>query len=69
MYHHSPGKINTQNFKILYDADWLVNLRDEYDIQDRNKLASIIDRVFLTRSGKALAREVYLLEPGQQPEC
>jgi HD superfamily phosphodiesterase len=58
-HHHRPGKINTHNFKILYDADWLVNLKDEYDIRDRNKLANIIDRVFLTQSGKALAREVY----------
>ena len=62
-HHHSPGKIDTQNFKILYDADWLVNLGDEYAIQDRNKLANIIDKVFLTESGKALAREVYLKEP------
>jgi HD superfamily phosphodiesterase len=59
-HHHSPGKITTKNFAILYDADWLVNLRDEYDIQDREKLGSIIARVFLTRSGKALARETYL---------
>ena len=61
-HHHSPGKINTQNFKILYDADWLVNLRDEYEIQDRNKLSNIIDQVFLTRSGQALARKIYLPE-------
>lgn len=59
-HHHSPGKIATKNFGILYDADWLVNLRDEYDIQDRNKLTSIIEKVFLTQSGKALAREIYL---------
>ncbi len=59
-HHHSPGKINTRNFKILYDADWLVNLRDEYDVQDRKKLAEIINRVLLTESGKAIAREVYL---------
>ncbi len=63
-HHHSPGKINTRNFKILYDADWLVNLKDEHDIQDRHKLSSIIEKVFLTRSGKALAREVYLKEAG-----
>ncbi len=62
-HHHSPGRIDTQNFKILYDADWLVNLRDEYDIRDIHKLADIIDRVFLTRSGKAMAREIYLKEP------
>ena len=59
-HHHSPGKINTRNFKILYDADWLVNLRDEYDIQDRKKLNNIIDKVFLTQSGQTLAREIYL---------
>ena len=59
-HHHSPGKINTQNFRIIYDADWLVNLRDEYDIWDRTRLSSIIDKLFLTSSGRALAREVYL---------
>ncbi len=61
-HHHSPGKIATKNFRILYDADWLVNLRDEYDIQDRSKLSNIIDKVFLTQSGKTLAREIYLQE-------
>ncbi len=61
-HHHRPGKITTKNFTILYDADWLVNLRDEYDIRDRDKLGHIIDKVFLTRSGRALAREVYLQE-------
>ncbi|OGO19290.1 MAG: hypothetical protein A2144_08355 [Chloroflexi bacterium RBG_16_50_9] len=59
-HHHSPGKIDTQNFKILYDADWLVNLKDEYDIRDKAKLSSIIDKVFLTSNGKALAKEIYL---------
>jgi HD superfamily phosphodiesterase len=59
-HHHSPGKIETVNFKVLYDADWLVNLRDEYDIRDRQKLAAIIDTVFLTETGRALAREIYL---------
>ncbi len=66
-HHHNPGRINTQNFKMLYDADWLVNLRDEYDIQDRSKLHNIIDRVFLTPSGKALATEIYLPEVDRHP--
>ncbi|MBI2851447.1 MAG: HD domain-containing protein [Chloroflexi bacterium] len=61
-HHHSPGKIKTKNFGILYDADWLVNLKDEYDIQDREKLGNIIDRVFLTESGRSLARRTYLTQ-------
>lgn len=59
-HHHSPGKIKTRNFGILYDADWLVNLKDEYDIQEREKLGNIINRVFLTESGRSLARKTYL---------
>ncbi|MBI4296505.1 MAG: HD domain-containing protein, partial [Chloroflexi bacterium] len=58
--HHSPGKIHTIDFKVVYDADWLVNIRDEYVIIDRAKLASIFDNVLLTESGKALARIIYL---------
>ena len=61
-HHHSPGRITTKDFSVVYDADWLVNLKDEYDIRDQCKLNSIIENVFLTRSGKALAREIYLQE-------
>lgn len=61
-HHHSPGTITTKNFEILYDADWLVNLKDEYDIQDRAKLNNIIERVLLTQSGRTLARKIYLPE-------
>ena len=59
-HHHSPGKINTQNFRVLYDADWLVNLKDEVDTKDKVKLRQIIDKVFLTPAGKSLAEKIYL---------
>ncbi len=58
--HHSPGEVDTDNFRIVYDADWLVNLKDEYDVEDREKLERIIDRIFLTTSGKRRARETFL---------
>ena len=59
-HHHTPGKVNTQNFRILYDADWLVNLKDEIDLNDKDKLKGIINRVFLTKAGRELAKKVYL---------
>jgi len=61
-HHHSPGTLRTTNFKVLCDADWLVNLADEYDIRDRDKLGVIIGRVFLTETGRRLARERYLTD-------
>ncbi|MCM8758110.1 MAG: HD domain-containing protein [Candidatus Omnitrophica bacterium] len=60
-YHHSPDKIDTLNFKILYDADQLVNLKDKFDTKDKAKLEEIIERVFLTSEGKRLAKKIYAL--------
>ncbi len=57
--HHSPGELDTLNFKIIWDADWLVNLREEFG-GDRKKLEKAIDRIFLTPTGKKLARDIYL---------
>ncbi|MDP1853195.1 MAG: HD domain-containing protein [Candidatus Omnitrophota bacterium] len=59
-HHHTPGKVDTLNFKVLYDADWLVNLKDETDIKDKKKLRQAIGRIFLTKSGKELAERLYL---------
>lgn len=55
--HHSPGKVQTINFKVVCDSDWLVNLPDEYK---GNNVAYFIERVFLTETGKKLARKAYL---------
>ena len=60
-HHHSIGPMRrNRNFQIIYDADWLVNLPDEYDTRDLAKLSNIINKVFLTQHGKALARQIYL---------
>lgn len=58
--HHSPGEVNTLNFKVLYDADWLVNLKDEVDTSDKVKLKEIISKIFLTDKGRELAEKLYL---------
>ena len=59
-HHHSPGKVNTQNFKVLYDADWLVNLKDEVNTKDKGKLERIINKVFLTDTARELAKKTYI---------
>ena len=58
--HHSPGEIDTVNFKIMWDADWLVNLPDVYDVKDRVKLQEIISETFMTKEGLKIAKELYL---------
>ncbi len=57
-YHHSPGKVESLNFGIIRDADWLVNLKDESGNKDM--LEKIINKVFVTKTAKKLAKTIYL---------
>lgn len=59
-HHHTPGVISSLNFKVLYDADWLVNLGDECNLSDEKRIKNAIDKIFLTDTGKNIALETYL---------
>jgi HD superfamily phosphodiesterase/predicted RNA-binding Zn-ribbon protein involved in translation (DUF1610 family) len=60
-HHHTPGVINTANFKILYDADSLVNMEEVVQNKDTEKIRKMIDKQFLTRTGKELAEIKFLV--------
>src|SRR5512143_1837144 len=32
--HHSPGEVDTDNFRVIWDSDWLVNIGDELDLNN-----------------------------------
>lgn len=58
--HHSARDIDTPEFRIIWDADWLVNLPEEYSSLPRDRLAQTVAKVFRTDSGRNLARSLYL---------
>jgi hypothetical protein len=58
--HHSARDIDTLEFRIIWDADWLVNIPDEFDLTDRNVLKERIDKIFKTETGKREAERIYL---------
>jgi hypothetical protein len=59
-HHHHPRPEETLNFKVLYDANLITNLEEKHkgDPVDAEKLTRIIDKSFLTDSGRQTAREV-----------
>ncbi|MEC9490126.1 MAG: HD domain-containing protein [Halanaerobiales bacterium] len=61
-HHHTPGKVSSNNFKLLYDADWLVNLPEVYDLKTKSKSEKekLIEKVFLADIGKELAKKEFL---------
>ena len=63
-HHHHPRKEETINFKILYDADLIVNLEEKHKESPLNpeKLSGIITKPFLTGSGGKLAQKILVDE-------
>jgi putative nucleotidyltransferase with HDIG domain len=61
-HHHHPRSEETGNFKCVYDADLITNLEEHHKESPMRaeELAGILQKSFLTESGKKLAEEVLL---------
>ncbi len=58
--HHSAKEMDTPEFRVLWDADWLVNLPDEFPGLDRERLRAKVDRIFRTEAGKRRACRLHV---------
>ncbi len=58
--HHSAKDIDTIEFRIVWDADWLVNLPTDFANVSKEKLQEIIDKTFKTRKGRQIAVESFV---------
>ena len=59
-HHHHPRPNETVNFKVVYDADMIVNLEEkqkETPIGSK-RLSTMINKAFLTEAGRELAKSV-----------
>jgi len=61
-HHHHPRAEETVNFKVLHDADLITNLEEKQKDSPINndKLVRIIEKSFLTDSGREEARKTLL---------
>lgn len=61
-HHHQPRDEETLNFKVLFDADLIVNLEENHKDQpiEREKLEKILAKSFFTGTGRQLAAKVLL---------
>lgn len=57
--HHSARDIDTPEFRVLWDADWLVNLPEEHPDLSGEKLKDKIEKIFRTDSGKRAALDKF----------
>ncbi|MBT3311451.1 MAG: HD domain-containing protein [Desulfobacterales bacterium] len=61
-HHHHPKDVETANFKILYDADLIVNLEEKHKENpiSPEKVENLCESSFLTETGKEKAKEALM---------
>ena len=57
--HHSARGIDTLEFRIVWDADWLVNIPVEFPDVEQGKIRRIIDETFKTQEGRRIATDLF----------
>ncbi len=55
--HHSAKDIDTPEFRIIWDADWLVNLQEETPALSQGEWVEKINKIFKTQAGRQLATQ------------
>jgi HD superfamily phosphodiesterase len=58
--HHSAKNIDTTEFRIVWDADCLVNIGEQLENADEGKRKELIDSTFKTQKGQQLATELFV---------
>ncbi len=57
--HHSARDIDTLEFRVLWDADWLVNWPEVFPSQADTDVETRINKVFKTNTGCETARRLF----------
>ena len=57
--HHSDAGIDTPEFRIVWDADWLVNMPEAHDTSDKAAMSKFVRRVFKTERGLQIAERLF----------
>ncbi|MEJ2199811.1 MAG: nitroreductase family protein [Desulfuromonadaceae bacterium] len=57
--HHTPAAIDSPEFRILWDADALVNLAEVMEGKTPEEVERVLDRALVTEAGYRRARRLY----------
>ncbi len=57
-HHHTYDNIQDMDYQILVEADFIVNIYE--DSMQKEAIESVIDKIFVTKSGTQIARTMFL---------
>jgi len=64
--HHSAKDIDTAEFRVVWDADRLLNIAEDFAKADKGKLRDFIDKTFKTCTGRQMALKSFMKSQGEK---
>ncbi len=64
--HHTPGAVDSPEFRILWDADALVNFAGGFATKTDGQIEAILHRHMVTEAGFRMARKRFLADQERQ---
>jgi putative nucleotidyltransferase with HDIG domain len=58
--HHSAKDIDTREFRIVWDADWLANIPGDFAGASQDEMKDIVYKTFKTPKGRQMAEQLFL---------
>jgi CRISPR/Cas system-associated endonuclease Cas3-HD len=58
--HHTAREIDTPEFRLVWDANWLANIPRDFGELNQEKMQRLINKVFKTQSARKKAEELFL---------
>jgi hypothetical protein len=67
--HHTSGAIDSTEFRIIWDADALVNFAGVLPGKSEAHIESVLQKHMVTEAGYRMARHIFLKDTGSHKQC
>ncbi len=67
--HHTPGGVDSAEFRVIWDADALVNFADVLPTKNQEERDAILQAHMVTEAGYRIARTIFLRDKESHKRC
>jgi len=67
--HHTPDGVSTPEFRVIWDADALVNFAAAFDDKNQEQRENLLRKHMATEAGFRLARKIFIHDTESHSQC
>lgn len=67
--HHTPAGVDSPEFRVIWDADALVNFAESLPEKESTEIESVLQNHMVTEAGFRIARKIFLRDTEEHKRC